>query len=143
MKVVDNVNKKVEAVLPYTIIEDNLTMEYDYSKHEKINDFLFIRQISKKYDLYAFRFQKTEQQVIEEYLNNISKDADEEFLTAAKESIIEGNNNIAKVISSNIQQVTTQQALNNALIEKISVNSTRLVDNVNYVVNYKKPTYVS
>ena len=61
MKVVDNVNKKVEAVLPYTIIEDNLTMEYDYSKHEKINDFLFIRQISKKYDLYAFRFQKTEQ----------------------------------------------------------------------------------
>lgn len=87
MKVVDNVNKKVEAVLPYTIIEDNLTMEYDYSKHEKINDFLFIRQISKKYDLYAFRFQKTEQQVIEEYLNNISKDADEEFLAAAKETI--------------------------------------------------------
>ena len=78
-------------------------------------------------------------------LGNISSSLLELKKLAIKidETIIEGNNEMEKIVSSNLKQITTQQALNNALIEKISLNSTRLVDDVNYVVNYQTPAYIA
>ena len=59
------------------------------------------------------------------------------------DSIVEGDEKIEEIVSSNLKEITTQQALSNAFINKINVDSTRLVDDVNYVIYYKTPSYIN